>query len=44
MIDLKTKRITVTGGKGFLGPYLDRRLREERNCPALSIADLPEIE
>ena len=41
MIDLKTKRITVTGGRGFLGRHLIRRLQEDRQCPFVSIADLP---
>ena len=38
---MKNKRITITGGKGFLGRHLIRKLREKgyRN---LSIADLPE--
>jgi len=44
MIDLKTKRITVTGGRGFLGTHLIRRLQEERKCPLVSIADLPEYD
>ncbi len=41
MIDLKTKRITITGGKGFLGTHLVRKLREERGCPNVFVADLP---
>jgi len=44
MIDLKTKRITVTGGRGFLGGHLFRRLRENRGCENVSIADLPEYD
>jgi GDP-L-fucose synthase len=35
------KRITVTGGKGFLGGHLTRRLRE-KGYENVSIADLPD--
>lgn len=35
------KRITVTGGKGFLGGHLLRKLND-RGCRRISIADLPE--
>jgi GDP-L-fucose synthase len=35
------KRITVTGGKGFLGRHLIAHLRE-RGCRHIAIADLPE--
>jgi len=42
MIDLKTKRITVTGGRGFLGGHLVRRFRENRGCENVFIADFPE--
>jgi GDP-L-fucose synthase len=44
MIDLKTKRITVTGGKGFLGTHLIRKLKEDRGCQNVFIADLPEYD
>ncbi len=37
------KRITVTGGKGFLGTHLVRKL-EERGCKNIMIADLPEFD
>jgi GDP-L-fucose synthase len=38
---LKEKRISVTGGKGFLGTHLIRKL-EERGCRQIKIVDLPE--
>jgi GDP-L-fucose synthase len=44
MIDLRTKRITVTGGKGFLGTHLIRKLKEDRGCQNVFIADLPEYD
>lgn len=44
MINLKTKRITVTGGHGFLGGHLVRMLREDRGCKNILIADLPEYD
>lgn len=44
MVDLTKKRITVTGGKGFLGSHLIRKLKEERKCPNVMIADLPDYD
>ena len=44
MIDLKNKRITVTGGKGFLGTHLVRMLRETRGCKHVAMADRPEYD
>jgi GDP-L-fucose synthase len=38
---LQAKKITVTGGKGFLGRHLIRKL-EERGCRQVEVADLPE--
>ena len=38
---LKNKRITVTGGKGFLGGHLIGRLADY-GCAAIEIADLPD--
>ena len=38
---MKNKRITITGGKGFLGRHLIRKL-QEKGYQNLSIADLPE--
>ena len=41
--DLSTQRIVVTGGKGFLGRIVCRKLRE-RGCRDVLIADLPEYD
>ena len=38
---LKNKRLTVTGGKGFLGSHLLRKL-ENSGCRQIKVADLPE--
>ncbi len=35
--DLRSKRITITGGKGFLGGYLIAKMRE-RGCGNISVA------
>ena len=38
---IKDKRITITGGKGFLGQHLIRAFQDE-GCRHITIADLPE--
>jgi GDP-L-fucose synthase len=38
---VKNKRITITGGKGFLGTHLIRHM-EEKGYSRISVADLPE--
>ena len=43
-MDLDKKRITVTGGKGFLGGHLLKNLKEKRSCKDVFIADLPEYD
>ena len=42
-MDLSTKRVVVTGGKGFLGRVICRRLAE-RGCGDVLIADLPDYD
>ncbi len=44
MIELAKKRITVTGGKGFLGSHLVNKLKENRTCQNVFIADRPEYD
>jgi len=40
----ENKRLTVTGGRGFLGTHLIKKLREERGYKNIFIADLPEYD
>lgn len=44
MIDLKKTRIAITGGKGFLGSHLVRKLKNDRGCREIFVADLPEYD
>jgi GDP-L-fucose synthase len=44
MIDIGKKRVTITGGKGFLGSHLTRKLIEERGCRQVQVADRPEYD
>ena len=37
----KDKRVTVTGGKGFLGSYILEKL-QQRGCKNIAVGDLPE--
>ncbi|MFX0134690.1 MAG: GDP-L-fucose synthase family protein [Candidatus Hodarchaeota archaeon] len=43
-LDLSKKRVTVTGGKGFLGTHLIPKLREKSGCKNVHVADLPEYD
>ena len=40
----KNKRVTVTGGKGFLGAHLVDKLNKIKECKDIFIADLPEYD
>jgi GDP-L-fucose synthase len=43
-LQLTPRRITVTGGKGFLGTHLIKKLKEDRGCDHVFTADLPEYD
>lgn len=43
-LDLAKKRISVTGGKGFLGTHLVQKLKEDRGCKDVFIVDFPEYD
>ena len=38
---MKNKRITITGGKGFLGKHIIKAF-QDRGCQKITVADLPE--
>jgi GDP-L-fucose synthase len=40
----ENKRLTVTGGKGFLGTHLIKKIKDERADKNIFIADLPEYD
>lgn len=44
IMDISKERITVTGGKGFLGTHLVRKLREDKGYKNVFISDLPEYD
>jgi len=43
-IVISQKRITVTGGMGFLGSHLIGKLKEEKSCKNVYVADLPDYD
>ena len=43
MVFWDKKRITVTGGKGFLGSYIIEKL-EQRGCKHIAVAGRPEYD
>jgi len=43
-MNLSKKRIAITGGKGFLGTHLVQKLKKDRGCKSVFIADLPEYD
>jgi len=43
-MDLSKKRVTITGGRGFLGTHLVQKLKKDRGCKSVFIADLPEYD
>jgi GDP-L-fucose synthase len=43
-MNLSQKRITISGGKGFLGSHLLDILVKEKGCGNVFIADLPEYD
>ena len=43
-MDLRKKKILITGGKGFLGTHVVKNLKEKRGCRSIFVADLPEYD